>query len=337
MYRALAERAEGTRRDVLRGLAEAEERHARHWAGKLEELGEVPPDLSDHRVGVRARLLTWLAGRLGVRAVIPLLERGEASEISRYDAEPAAPAHMVVDERVHARIVGGLFPPWRTRTSGSLRAAVFGVNDGLVSNLALVMGVAGGQASDEVIVLAGLAGLLGGALSMGAGEYISVTSQRELFAGEVELDAAQLARLPERGENELALLLRARGVAPEEAASLARDLLADGDMAARVLARERLGLDPTTLGSPWGAAASNFGAFAVGATVPLLPFVIGSGTAALVVAVAAAAAALFAVGAAISVLTARPMLRAGARQLAVGALAAMVTYLLGTLVGTGLG
>lgn len=334
VYRALAARAEGTRRELLQGLADAEERHARHWADRLTELGEAAPRLDDHRVGVRARFLTWLAGRLGVRAVIPLLERSEASEISRYDAEPAAPAHMVVDERVHARIVGGLFPPWRSRTSGGLRAAVFGVNDGLVSNLALVMGVAGGQAGDEVIVLAGLAGLLGGALSMGAGEFISVASQRELFAGEVELDAAQLAALPEDEENELALLLRARGMAEDEAESLAGDLLRDQDKAAHVLARERLGWDPTALGSPWGAAGSSFAAFTVGATIPVLPFLVGGGTVALATAVVAGAAALFVVGAAISVLTARPTLRAGVRQLGIGTLAATTTYVLGSLVGT---
>jgi len=337
VYRALAERAHGERRDILLGLAEAEERHARHWAAKLTELGEDPPRVAAHQVGGRARLLAWIARRLGVGAVIPLLERGEASEISRYDADPAAPAHMVVDERVHARVVAGLFPSWRARTSGGLRAGVFGVNDGLVSNLALVMGMAGGQASNEVIVLAGLAGLLGGALSMGAGEFISVTSQRELFAGEIALDAAHLTELADEPTNELALLLRARGTPAGEAERAAEELLRDPDVAARVLAREKLGFDPTALGSPWGAAASNFAAFSVGATIPLLPFVIGSGAAAMLTAMAAASVALFTVGAAISLLTNRPMLRSGLRQLAVGAVAAAVTFGLGGLAGGVLG
>lgn len=337
MYRALADHADGERRDILLGLAAAEERHARHWADKLEELGQPRPQFSRHRVGSRARLVAWLARRLGVRAVIPLLERSESAEITRYDAEPAAPEHMVVDERVHARVVARLFPSWRTRASGSLRAAVFGVNDGLVSNLALIMGVAGGQAGNDVIVLAGLAGLLAGALSMGAGEYISVASQRELFAGEVQLDAAELDALPQEQANELALLLRAKGLAEHEAATMAGKVLDDPQLAARVLATEKLGFDPVALGSPWGAAASSFSAFGAGATVPVLPFLVASGTPALGVAIAAAGVALFAVGAAISVLTNRPMLRAAVRQLAVGALAATATYLLGGLVGTVLG
>jgi len=336
VYRALADRAEGERREILLGLADAEERHARHWADKLEELGADRPRIAAHRVGGRARLLAWVARRLGIGAVIPLIERGEASEINRYDAEPAAPAHMVVDERVHARVVAGLFPSWRTRTSGGLRAGVFGVNDGLVSNLALVMGMAGGQASNEIIVLAGLAGLLGGALSMGAGEFISVTSQRELFAGEIALDAAHLEALTGQS-NELALMLRAKGTPEHEAEAAAAELLRDPEVAARVLAREKLGFDPSALGSPWGAAASNFAAFSVGATIPLLPFVIGSGTAALLAAIVAAAVALFSVGAAISLLTNRPMLRAGVRQLAVGAVAATFTYGLGGVAGAALG
>lgn len=336
VYRALAERADGERREILLGLADAEERHARHWADKLEQLGHERPRIAAHRVGGRARLLAWVARRLGVGAVIPLLERGEASEISRYDAEPAAPARMVVDERVHARVVAGLFPSWRARTSGGLRAGVFGVNDGLVSNLALVMGMAGGQAANETIILAGLAGLAGGALSMAAGEFISVTSQRELFAGEIALEAAHLDELTDQA-NELALLLRARGTPEHEADVAAAELLRDPDQAARVLAREKLGFDPTALGSPWGAAASAFATFSVGATIPLLPFVVRSGTAAVVAAIIAAAIALFTVGAAISLLTNRPMLRAGARQLTVGAIAASATYLIGSLAGTVLG
>lgn len=337
VYRALADHADGERREILLGLADAEVRHARHWADKLEELGDPRPLIAGHHVGGRARLLAWVARRLGVRAVIPLLERGEATEIHRYDAEPAAPAAMVVDERVHARVIAGLFPSWRTRTSGGLRASVFGINDGLVSNLALVMGMAGGQVANEVVVLAGFAGLLGGGLSMGAGEFVSVSSQRELFAGEVELDAAHLRALPEEEANELALLLRARGTPEDEAEAAAAGLLRDPDRAARVLAREKLGFDATALGSPWGAAASSFGAFIVGAAIPVLPFLVSAGTAALTAAIVVCGLALFAVGAAISLLTARPTLRAGLRQLAVGGVAAAATYTLGTLAGVALG
>ena len=332
VYRAMAGRTEGEARHILLGLAEAEDRHARHWAEQLARLGEARPEGTGRRRW-RVRLLTLLARWLGVRAVVPLLERGEAAELSRYDDEPAAPEQMAVDERVHARVVASLFPTWRTRTSGSLRAGTFGVNDGLVSNLALVMGVAGGQAGDEVILLAGLAGLLGGGLSMGIGEWISVTSQRELWAGEVELDADHLEALPEESANELALLLRAKGTDAEQAEAAANDLLRDPQVAAELLASEKLGFDPRALGSPWGAALSNFTAFVVGASVPVVPYLVAGGTGAFVGAVVAAAVALFCVGALISLLTYRPMVLAGLRQLGIGALAATTTFVLGTLVG----
>jgi vacuolar iron transporter family protein len=337
VYRAMAQRTDGEARRILLGLADAEERHAAHWADRLEELGEPRPAVTNTSPGWRARALSVIARRLGVKAVIPLLERQEAAEIHRYDDEPAAPDQMVVDERVHARVVSTLFPTWRTRTSGSLRAATFGANDGLVSNLALVMGVAGGQAGDQTILLAGVAGLLGGGLSMGIGEWISVTSQRELWEGEVELDAEHLLALPEDGANELALLFRARGLSVEQAEGAATEVLREPESAARLLASEKLGFDPAALGSPWGAAMSNFGAFVVGASVPVVPYLITGGTGAFVGAMVAAALALFVVGAIISVVTYRPMLWAGLRQLGIGALAAALTYGLGSLVGAGVG
>lgn len=337
VYRAMAQRSDGEARRILLGLADAEERHANHWADRLEELGEPRPEVTNASPGWRARMLSMIARRLGVRAVIPLLERQEAAEIHRYDAEPAAPDQMIVDERVHARVVSSLFPTWRTRTSGSLRAATFGANDGLVSNAALVMGVAGGQASDATILLAGLSGLLAGGLSMGVGEWISVASQRELWQGEVELDAGHLQALPEDGVNELALLFRAKGLATEQAEIAAADVLRDPDSAARLLASEKLGFDPAALGSPWGAGISSFVSFVVGAIVPVIPYLVADGTAAFVGAMAATAVALFAVGALISVVTYRPTLLAGIRQLGIGALAAGLTYVLGSVVGAGVG
>lgn len=334
VYQALAERCEGRRKDILGQLAEAEQRHAGHWADRLAELGEDRPDTATVRAGWRARLLIVLARALGTGVIVPLLERGEATEIRRYDEDPAAPDSMVVDERIHARVVASLFPSWRTRLSGSLRAGTFGVNDGLVSNVALVMGVAGGQAADQTILLAGMAGLLGGGLSMGIGEWISVTTQRELWEGEIELDTRHLDALPDEGINELGLLFRAKGVQPAHAASMARQVLEDPRAAARLLADEKLGVEPRALGSPWAAALSNFFAFVAGAAIPVLPYVFGSGTAAFVGAIAASAVALFGVGALLSLLTYRPMLLAGLRQLSIGALAAGATYLLGGALGT---
>jgi vacuolar iron transporter family protein len=337
VYQAMAEQATGEARHLLEGLAEAEERHAAHWADRLEEIGEERPDTSAAARGPRARLFTFLARHFGLGVVAPLLERQEAAEIDRYGDEPAASAQMVVDERVHARVVASLFPRWRARTSGSLRAATFGANDGLVSNLALVMGVAGGQATDQTILLAGMAGLLGGGLSMGIGEWISVTSQRELWDGEVRLDTEHIEALPEDGANELTLLFRAKGLPAEDASRAARRIQADRDAAARLIASEKLGFDPEALGSPWTAALSNFSAFVVGAAVPVIPYVLTDGTRAFVGAIIAASLALFAVGAIISVLTYRPMWWAGLRQLLIGAGAAGATYTLGTLIGAGVG
>jgi rubrerythrin len=202
MYRALAERADGEQREIFLELAGAEERHAAHWAAKLVSLGEPEPQPEQHRTGRRARLVAWLARRFGARAVLPLVERAEIADASHYDGVPDATVAMATDERIHARVLAGMTPSaaraggimrgerWhRGDASGALRAAIFGVNDGLVSNLALVMGVTGGTADRRLIVLAGVAGLLAGAFSMGAGEYISVSSQRELFQREMALEA----------------------------------------------------------------------------------------------------------------------------------------------------
>jgi VIT1/CCC1 family predicted Fe2+/Mn2+ transporter len=279
LYRGLAGSATGEHREILLELAAAEERHAQYWRARLGELGVVVPRADNHRPRLSSRWTSWLGRRLGVRRVVPLLERVEAGERTRYDAEPAAKA-MAADETVHAELVASLSPAWRTRASSSFRATVFGVNDGLVSNVSLVMGMAGGNATTEVVLLAGVAGLVAGAASMAAGEYISVRSQRELLE-----------------------------------------------------ARPAPGLDTVGLGSPLGAAAFSFGAFAVGAAVPLMPLLVSEGTAAVVAAALFAGLALFLVGATISIVTNRGAVRSGLRQLAVGALAAAGTYLVGLLVG----
>ena len=181
VYRALAARRQGEDREILLALARAEERHAGYWSAMLH-----PAEPAPRRPGVRARLLGWLTRRLGSLVVLALVQRAEAG--GHYDAEPDATAAIAADERVHALVVAGLAQRQRARVSGWFRAAVFGANDGLVSNFSLVLGVAGAGTSSQVILLAGLAGLLAGALSMAAGEYVSVRSHREL------LDAAGPAR-----------------------------------------------------------------------------------------------------------------------------------------------
>ena len=346
MYRALAERADGDQREIFLELAEAEERHAAHWAAKLVELREPEPRPDDHRRGRRARLVAWLARRFGTRAVLPIVERAELADAGHYDGVPDATAAMATDERIHARVLAGLTPAsvraggimrgerWhRGDASGALRAAIFGVNDGLVSNLALVMGVTGGTGDRRFILLAGVAGLLAGAFSMGAGEYISVASQRELFQRELALEAEEIEAMPDEEANELALIYRAKGVGRAEAEAMAARIMRDRGTALDTMAREELGLNPDELGSPWRVAAASFAAFAVGAVVPVLPWLMASGAAALAWSVALSAAALLLVGAGISLLTGRSVAWSGARQLLVGGLAAAATFGIGRLIG----
>lgn len=330
LYRRLAEAAEGEHREVLRELAAAEERHARYWQDKLAELGVTAGEVGQHRPTVLTRLLSLLARRLGVRRIVPLLERVEAAERGRYGDEPDLGTGMAADELVHAQMVSGLAPAWRARASGSLRAGVFGLNDGLVSNLALVMGMAGGNASGDTVLLAGLAGLAAGAGSMAAGEYISVKSQLELLEGDRPPSAEELRAIAAEGSvAQLELLLRLRGLDADEAS----DIASQSDHQAAAAAFARVQPDLAGLGSPVGAAVSSFLAFASGAAIPVIPFFFGSGGWALATASVLAGLALFVVGALISLLTNRSLVRSGIRQLGIGALTALGTYLVGLTVG----
>ncbi len=218
--------------------------------------------------------------------------------------------------------------------SGTLRAVIFGVSDGLVSNLSLVMGVAGAASQNpSFILLAGIAGLLAGAFSMAAGEYISMQSQRELFERQIALERAEIEAMPEEEEAELAAAYRAKGFSHDEAAAIAHRIFQDPKAALDILVREELGLDPDELGSPWGAAAGSFVAFAIGAIIPVIPFLFGGGTAVIAASLALSLAALFLVGAGVSLLTGRGVLFSGFRQLGIGLAAATVTYLIGSLIG----
>jgi VIT1/CCC1 family predicted Fe2+/Mn2+ transporter len=345
MYRALAEHAQGDQREIFLELAGAEERHARHWAGKLVELGEPEPRAGDHRRSFKTRLIAWLARRFGPRAVLPIVERAEIADAGHYDDVPDATIAMATDERIHARVLSGLTPSnaktgilrgerWhRGDPSGALRAAIFGVNDGLVSNLSLVMGVTGGEAGRSFILLAGLAGLLAGAFSMGAGEFISVTSQRELFEREIALESEEISAMPDEEANELALIYRAKGIGREEAEAMAARIMRDPQTALDTMAREELGLNPEELGSPLRVAVSSFISFATGALVPVIPWLFASGAAAFLASILFSTLALFLVGAGISLLTGRSAARSGLRQLMVGGAAAAATFGIGRLIG----
>ena len=217
--------------------------------------------------------------------------------------------------------------------SGALRAAIFGVNDGLVSNLSLVMGVAGANPGNQFVLLAGVAGLLAGAASMAAGEYVSMQSQRELFERQIALERDELEENPEDEQHELALIYQAKGVPRADAERLAAHLMRDKEVALDTLVREELGLDPDELGSPWAAAASSFASFACGALLPVLPYLLLGGIAAFVTSAVICAVALFAVGAGVSLLTGRGLLFSGARMVLIGGGAAAITYLVGHLIG----
>lgn len=350
LYSRLAEAETGERQQIFRELAETELKHAAHWSSKLRSAGaEVP---APGRPSLRTRVLGAAADRLSVRSVLPLIERTERADAGVYDDEPDALPGMAADERAHARTLARLVDDsrgsgepdpvrqiarrerWhRGDRSGALRAGVFGVSDGLVSNTALVMGFAGSGVSHSAILLAGVAGLLAGSFSMAAGEFISMSSQREMFQREISLEQAELEEKPEEERSELVLIYRAKGLSRPDAERLADKIMADRAVALDTLAREELGLDPGQLGSPWVAAASSLLAFATGAFVVVLPYLIGSGTAALVAAIVLALAAMFGVGATIGTLNGRSAVRMGLRQMAVGALAAAVTFGIGHLIG----
>jgi vacuolar iron transporter family protein len=347
LYSRLADAETGERREIFEELAGIERRHAAHWEQQMRAAGvEVP---SPSRPSVRTRLLGAAARRLSTSAVLPLIERGERADAGMYDAEPDAAPGMAADERGHARTIGKLIDGarpsprqqiarrerWhRTDRSGSLRAAVFGVSDGLVSNTALVMGFAGSGAARTTILLAGVAGLLAGAFSMAAGEYVSMSGQREMYQREISLEDTELADKPEEERAELVLLYRAKGLDRADAERLADRIMANAEVALDTLAREELGLDPDQLGSPWSAALSSLLAFALGAFVVVLPYLFGGGTTTLLVAIGLAVLALSAVGAGLGILNGRSALRSGLRQVLSGSLAAAVTFGVGHLIGS---
>jgi VIT1/CCC1 family predicted Fe2+/Mn2+ transporter len=356
LYEALAAAEKDPRRaEILRRMAAVEARHAARWEGKLRAAGVEPPIV---RGGLQVRTIEWLARRMGVDAVLPLVRGMELRAAGSYRGQADA-ADFVPDERGHARTLAALTSGeapaaatsesavdageailrsehWHRRSGGgSLRAAVFGVNDGLVSNLSLVIGVAGADPEPRFILLAGVAGLLAGSFSMAAGEYVSVSAQREVFERQIALEREELVTSPEQERDELSLLYQAKGIPTEEADLIAGRLMADPSAALDTMVREELGLDPSELGSPWGAAISSFLAFSVGAVLPVLPYIFTQGTLAFVLSVVLSGLGLLAVGAAITLFTGRNPVFGGLRMLMIGGVAAAITYVVGRLIGVG--
>ena len=358
LYRALADTTDGERRDALLELADVEDKHAEHWIEKLNEYGvEVPP--APTALDGDDELLVRRARSMGLVSVLDTLEENEGADAGMYDDEPEALATMPSDEREHAEVFRTLkgdkpekFPhramsqnagePWhKLDKSGSIRAAVFGVSDGLVSNTALVMGFAGaslaGAIDNSVVLFAGLAGLLAGAFSMAAGEYVSMASQRDLFKREIDLERQELLEKPDEERFELELIYRAKGLPRDQAKAVADRIMADPDTALDTLAREELGLDPDELGSAWKAAIFSFIAFAIGASVVVIPYALLSGVPAFVLAIVLALVGMIAVGGVVGYQSGRGVVFSAARQVLWGAGAAAVTYLVGSLVGVNVG
>ena len=367
LYDALATIEKDPRRaDAFRRIAGNERRHAEIWASKLRELGADVPPADGPRM--RVRFIIVAARLLGTAAVAELVKALEGDEEDAYGAQESSPEveAIAADEREHAVIwdqlkaggeAGQVSEPGRDGVaiarnardaaevgqreswhrsggrSGALRAIIFGVSDGLVSNLALVMGVAAAASNASFVLLAGIAGLLAGAFSMAAGEYISMQSQRELFERQIALERAEMEAMPEEEEAELAASYRAKGFAPDEAARIAHRIFQDPKTALDMLVREELGLDPDELGSPWRAAGGSFLAFVVGAAIPVLPYLFGGGQFVLAVSLGLSLISLFGVGVAVSLLTGRGAIFSGLRQMGIGLAAALVTYAIGSIIG----
>ena len=348
IYTALAEaESDPNLAAIYRRLAAVERAHADFWRSRLARAAKLTPSM-------RARALGWLARRFGPAFVLPTLAASEVHGGAQYNAQPDAVAGgLSADERSHARVLSvaaslhqGLAGPALAQLEGrhrggaagnALRAAVLGANDGLVSNLSLVMAVAGAQSAERTILLTGIAGLIAGACSMGMGEWLSVNSSRELYEKQISTEAQELERSPEEEQEELALIYQAKGLSEEQARALAKRLLSDKEVALDTLVREELGIDPTRLGgSAWSAATASFFLFAIGAIFPVLPFFFLTGTAAIVGSLVLSGAALATVGAGTSLFTGRSMAFSALRQLAIGYAAALITYGVGSLAGVAL-
>ena len=352
LYRAMAQAEKDPHlSEVYNRLASVEEAHAEFWR---KQLGTIGATGVARRPGWRTRSLVWLARRFGPQFVLPTLSTLEQRDVGMYDKQPEAVAGgLPVAERSHNRVVEAMASAMPGGASGSslarlegrhrsggnaLRAAVLGANDGLVSNLSLVMGVAGASVPGKTILLTGLAGLVAGACSMAMGEWLSVTSSRELSQQQIDIEADELQRMPEEEKEEMVLIYQAKGLDEAAARALADRLMANKDSALDTLVREELGIDPDELGgSPWAAAASSFGLFSAGAIFPVAPLFWLDGPAALLASLAASGVALVLIGVGTSLFTGRSLVFSSLRQLAIGFAAAAITYGIGRLVGVSLG
>jgi VIT1/CCC1 family predicted Fe2+/Mn2+ transporter len=349
LYRAMSDaEANPQLKEVYSRLAQVEEAHAEFWKKRLAALGAADPR---GRPSWRSRTLGWMARRFGPQTVLPIINSMERTGGATYDAQPEAVlAGLPAAERSHARIMQAMAEPrkggvsggnlarieGRHRTGGgnSLRAAVLGANDGLVSNLSLVTGVIGADLSAHSVLMTGIAGLLAGACSMGMGEWLSVNSAREFYQAQIATEADELAEFPEEEKQELMLIYQAKGLPEQQAKALADRIIGNPDTALQTLAREELGIDPEELGgSAWSAAGTSFLLFAAGAIVPVIPLFFVDGPRAAIYSAVLSGIAMFIIGAGTTLFTGRGILVSGLRQLAIGIAAAAITFGLGRLIG----
>ena len=353
LYRALADTEPDPKiQQVYRRLAQVEDAHAEFWRRQLALVGERVQNLG---VGWRTRALAWLARRFGPQFILPTINTLERKDSSHYDTQTEAVAGgLPATERSHARVLRAIESGPGTLTQGSaiarfegrhrgmagnsLRAAVLGANDGLVSNLSLVMGVAGAETAESTILLTGLAGLVAGACSMALGEWLSVNSSRELAQKQIATEKFELDTIPDEEKEEMVLIYQAKGLGETEARALAERLMADKTTALDTLVREELGIDPEELGgSAWAAGATSFVLFAAGAIFPVIPYAVLTGWSALIGSGVLSAVALAAIGAGTSLFTGRHVVFSAARQVAIGLAAAAITYGVGRTIGVTLG
>jgi len=333
LYREAANAETDARmRKLFLSLAEAAEGQAQTWSAKEGSAKEGSAKGELHFTpSLRARIVACLIRQFGPRHLRPMLAAMKIRGLSAYDTvTPSATHAMPVN-------VGDIGRRHKGFGGGNLRAGVFGVSDGLVSNTSLLMGVAGAAVNNDILITTGVAGLLAGALSMAAGEYTSVRSQREMYEYQIGLEKDELEEYPDEEAEELALIYEARGMPLARAREVSKDLMRDPKHALDVLAREELGLNPDDLGSPWGAAVFSFIAFGAGASIPLLPFMLGMANGALITSAACAGVALMAVGGALSLFSGRSALYGALRMLVIGGGAGVTTYLIGSLFGSASG
>ncbi|MDO8751771.1 MAG: VIT1/CCC1 transporter family protein [Dehalococcoidia bacterium] len=342
LYTAMAQaEKDPARAQIFRELTEVEGRHLAYWAEKLIlDTKDIPP----FKPSFRVRALGWMAKSLGTKRVLPLVLRIEGEDTEMYAGDPEA-TQVMADEEGHSRqlqeLRDGKRPGseldsggWQKAAgAGAFRAAVLGGNDGLVSTFSLVWGVAGGTSDPAVILLAGVAGLLAGASSMAAGEYVSMRADRDLVEHRIEMERRELQETPGDEREELSLIYRMKGMTKEEANVLADRIIQNPEVALNTMVRDELGLDPTQLGSPWGASISSFFSFALGAVVPVIPYALRLGDRAFLLSGVLSAIALFTVGASLATLTEKGWLRGGLRMLLIGMASALATFGVGRLIG----